>query len=239
MYIYWEIDDNTVASVSSSGTVTALKVGTATITASCGGKKAYCKVTIAPITNGAVDLDLPSGVKWATCNLGAATPEEAGFYYAWGEIEPKDDYYWYSYKWGNPFYDDPFIKYNDVDNLVVLQPEDNVVTIKMGGQWRIPTSDELQELKTCCTWTWTTINGVNGYQVSSKKTSSKSIFLPAADAIVGTGNSYMNLYGHYQSCNLGGIASQHACVLDFTAESVGFLMGYSRDNGIPIRLVRD
>lgn len=131
-----------------------------------------------------VDLALPSGTKWATCNVGANSPEESGDYYAWGEIEPKDVYEWNNYKWCTRSSKN-LTKYNTnsyngkVDSKTVLDAEDDVAHVKWGGSWRMPSDEELAELVSNCTWTWTTQNGTAGCLVTSK-TNSKSIFLPAA-----------------------------------------------------------
>ena len=130
----------------------------------------------------AVDLGL--SVKWATCNVGASSPEEYGDYFAWGETQPKDYYDWSTYKWCNGSYDTQ-TKYctnsshGVVDNKTVLEPEDDAATMNWGGSWRMPTNAELTELREQCTWAWTTQNGINGYKVISKK-NGNSIFLPVA-----------------------------------------------------------
>ena len=135
----------------------------------------------------AVDLGLPSGIKWALCNIGAEKPEDYGNYYAWGEVLSKENYSWKTYKYANGAYD-KLTKYCNkesygdngfTDNKTTLAPEDDAAHVNWGGSWRMPTDAEWQELKDNCTWTWTTQNGINGYQVASK-TNSNSIFLPAA-----------------------------------------------------------
>ena len=133
-------------------------------------------------------VDLGLSVKWATCNVGANKPEEYGDYYAWGETEPKDFYFWSTYKYCDGAYKS-LTKYTDSacgkdgfsDNKSVLDPEDDVAHVKWGGNWRIPTKDELEELRTKCTWTSTTLNGVKGYSVTSNVDgyTDRSIFLPA------------------------------------------------------------
>lgn len=133
-------------------------------------------------------VDLGLSVKWATCNVGANKPEEYGDYYAWGETEPKDFYFWDTYKYCDGTYNS-LTKYTDSaygkdgfsDNKSVLDPEDDVAHVKWGGNWRIPTKEELEELRTKCTWTSTTLNGVKGYSVTSNVDgyTDRSIFLPA------------------------------------------------------------
>ena len=131
-----------------------------------------------------VDLGLPSGTKWATCNVGATKPEEYGDYYAWGETEPKTTYDWSTYKWCNGDYDTQTkyctdSSYGTVDNKTVLELADDAARANWGGAWRMPTDAEWTELRENCTWTWTIKNGVNGYEVKSEA-NGNSIFLPAA-----------------------------------------------------------
>lgn len=134
-------------------------------------------------------VDLGLSVKWASFNLGATTPEEYGDYYAWGETEPKTDYTWASYRWCKGS-DKALTKYCSTasygyngftDNRTVLDPEDDAVTFMFGGNWRMPTYEEWNELKDNCTWEWTTINGVYGMMLTSNKIdyTDKWIFLPA------------------------------------------------------------
>ena len=163
----------------------------------------------APANVQAVDLGLPSGLKWASCNIGATAPEDYGDYYAWGETAPKTDYSWATYKHANGA-EDKLTKYctnatygNDgfTDNKTTLDPEDDAAHVNWGEDWRMPTDAEWWELRAQCTWTWTTQNGVNGYQVSSK-TNSNSIFLPAAGYRTVTELNYAGSYDDYWSSSL-------------------------------------
>ena len=166
----------------------------------------------------AIDLGLPSGVKWATCNVGASSPEEYGGYYAWGEIEEKDDYSWDTYRWCNGSYasmtkyctDDSF---GTVDNKILLDPEDDVAHVKWGGSWRMPIEAEQDELRNNCTWTWTTLNGVNGYEVTGPN--GNSIFLPAAGYRNGTEVYHRGYFGCYWSSLLGSNGGYNAFYLYF------------------------
>lgn len=149
---------------------------------SCGGSK---NGEATSPTNGHeyVDLGLSSGLKWATCNVGANNPWEYGGYYAWGETEEKSNYDWGTYKWCRGSYDN-MTKYCDnsdygrVDNKTILEPQDDVAHVKWGGSWRMPTIDEQRELLNECTWEWTELNGVSGYSVTGPN--GNSIFLPVA-----------------------------------------------------------
>ncbi|MBO5718598.1 MAG: InlB B-repeat-containing protein, partial [Bacteroidales bacterium] len=156
-----------------------------------------------------VDLGLPSGLKWATCNVGATTPDGYGDYFAWGETSPKNDYSWSTYKYCNGSYD-TMIKYctqssygynGFADNKTTLDLSDDAARVNWGGKWRMPTVAEQNELRNNCTWTWTTENGVNGCKVTSK-TNGNSIFLPAAGYRNGTSVYYVGSYGYYRSSSL-------------------------------------
>lgn len=132
----------------------------------------------------AIDLGLPSGLKWASCNVGASKPEEYGGYYAWGETEEKDYYDWSTYKWcnGDEYSLTKYCtnsSYGIVDNKTVLDPEDDVAHVKWGGDWRMPTVDEFDELFYNTTSEWISLNGVIGRKFTSK-TNGNSIFFPAA-----------------------------------------------------------
>ena len=137
----------------------------------------------------AVDLGLPSGLKWANYNVGAFFPEDCGGYYAWGEIEEKSSYGWHNYKWGDERIMTKYCtdsSYGTVDNKTVLDPEDDVAHVKFGGRWRMPTEPELEELVNGCDWEWTTINDIKGYRVTGPN--GNSIFFPR--------------YGHYYFSSL-------------------------------------
>lgn len=131
---------------------------------------------------GYVDLGLPSGNLWAECNLGASSPEAYGDYYAWGEVEPKQEYTYPNHKWykeGAP--SQGFTKYNNEDGKLTLEDEDDAVIQKLGNGWRTPTLADFRELtnQKLTTIKKTTLNGVAGYQITSKK-NGKSIFIPFA-----------------------------------------------------------
>lgn len=152
-------------------------------------------------------VDLGLSVKWATCNVGATTPEEYGYYFAWGEVEPKTTYDWSTYKYGTNY--DQLTKYCNnssygkggfTDNKTVLDPEDDAAAVNWGGAWRMPTKAEQDELHNNCTWTWTTQNGVNGYKVTGPN--GNSIFLPAAGLMFEGTLSYAGSDGNYWSSSL-------------------------------------
>jgi len=157
-----------------------------------------------------VDLGLPSGTLWATCNVGANAPEEYGDYFAWGEIEPKDTYNWATYKYCNgesnqltKYCDSASFGYNGfTDNLTALLPEDDAATANWGNGWRMPTLNEWNELFVNTTHTWTTQNGVKGCLFTASN--GNSLFLPAAG------------YRYYDALNLAGICGYYWLSLLYT-----------------------
>ena len=133
-----------------------------------------------------VDLGLPSGLLWATSNVGTFIPEGYGDYFAWGETTTKSTYNWITYQHCNASYntltkycDDSSYGYNGfTDNLTTLLPEDDAATANWGGNWRMPTKAEFEELYNNTTNEWTTLNGVNGMLFTAS--TGNSLFLPAA-----------------------------------------------------------
>ena len=155
-----------------------------------------------------VDLGLPSGLLWATCNVGSTTPEGYGDYFAWGETTPKETYNWSTYRYCNGDYN-KLTKYcnnaeygNDgfTDALTTLEASDDAATANWGSGWRMPTQTELNELKNSCTVTWVTYNGVNGRLFTGPN--GNSIFLPAAGYRNGSSFYYVGSLGTYWSSSL-------------------------------------
>ncbi len=167
-----------------------------------------------------VDLGLTSGTLWATCNVGATAPEQAGDYFAWGETTTKSDYSWSTYKYcnGSSSTQTKYCtksSYGTVDNKTTLEASDDAATANWGGAWRMPTYAEQTELRTECTWKWEKLNGVNGYRVTIKKDTSKSIFLPAAGVLRGTSLEDAGSHGRYWSSSLYESTPCYAYVLYF------------------------
>ena len=174
-------------------------------------------------------VDLGLSVKWATCNVGASKPEEYGDYFAWGETQPKNTYDWSTYKWCNGSYDTQTKyctknSYGTVDNKTQLELSDDAARANWGGSWRMPTHEEQEELRTQCTWTWTTQNGVYGYKVTSKKSgyTNKSIFLPAAGYRYFSSLYLAGSNGYYWSSSLDTDGPYGAYGLGFDSDDVGW-----------------
>ena len=181
-------------------------------------------------------------------NVGAESPEDAGDYFAWGETTSKTNYDWSTYKWCNGDLES-LTKYNlrismgSIDEKTELEESDDAADMNWGGIWRIPTDAEWTELLEQCTWTWTTINSVNGYKVTSNS-NSNSIFLPAAGLhIAGSEDPNSSLRhigreGHYWSRSLYKEFSGFAKSLTMYP-NVPNIYFASRDCGLSVRAVAD
>ena len=181
------------------------------------------------VCNGHEFVDLGLSVKWATCNI-AITSEKHGDYFAWGETSPRITSGWENYKWCNGTATS-MTKYchrssdGTVDNKTVLELSDDVARVNWGGNWRMPTKAEFEELKdeNNCTWEWTTQNEREGYKVTSK-INGNSIFFPAAGyRFYGELRRYGKV-GEYWSSSLStkysGYTSSSAYYLEFVSDRV-------------------
>ena len=192
---------------------------------------------------GYVDLGLPSGTLWATCNVGADTPEGYGDYFAWGETQPKDYYDWSTYQYCNGSYttmtkycDDSSYGYNGfTDNLTTLQPEDDAATANWGADWRMPTTMEWQELLENTTITWTTRNGVTGRLFTASN--GNSLFLPAASYYDGSSLIDAGVHGRYWSNSINEGNPYGAWNYGFGPDGYS-MYGYDRYCGQSVRAVR-
>lgn len=187
-----------------------------------------------------IDLGLPSGTKWACCNVGSSKPEDYGVYYAWGETNTKSTYDWRTYRWCKGS-SSTLTKYNTkssygtVDRKTQLDFADDAASANWHGSWRMPTLAELEELKDNCTYTWTTINGIIGGKFTSRS-NGRSIFLPAAGWRNSSSLEYSGEHGFYRSSSLYGRNPSGARSLEFF--SVGALTtSLSRDDGQSVRPV--
>lgn len=172
-----------------------------------------------------VDLGLPSGTLWATCNVGATKPTEYGDLFAWGETSTKETFTFENYKFFKPKgYDiEEITKYNTksryvtVDNKTVLDSQDDAVVVNWCGSWRMPTEEEMQELVDGCEWKWADNyegSGVAG-QIGKSKHNDNTIFFPAAGYGVADGREYKDRYGRSFSSSLSSGYPFSACSLCF------------------------
>ncbi|MCQ2111020.1 MAG: hypothetical protein MJY79_05965 [Bacteroidaceae bacterium] len=203
-------------------------------------------ITVTTLKFRCVDLGL--SVKWATVNVGAARPEEYGDYFAWGETEPKMEYSWATYKYCNGS-DDSMTKYCNksrygyngfTDSKTVLDPDDDAAHVNWGGSWRIPTAEEHDELRNTdnCSWVWTTLHGVAGYKVQSKKPgyTDNWIFLPAAGYHYEATQDHVGSIGHYWTSSFYTESPRREYDLSFSPSDVSRLRSY-RCDGLSIRPV--
>ena len=194
----------------------------------------------------AVDLGL--SVKWADCNIGASCPEDYGEYYAWGETEPKSSYRWETYKWCECSENNMMLtKYcvnseiGVADNRRILELTDDVAHVRLGGNWRMPTYDDWDNLLNGCSWTWTRNfhgTGISGYIITSRRSgyTDKSIFLPAAGYL--SGEVQCGPGGYYWAASLDSNNSDkaHFFLFDSSFRDRGT---YLRDYGMSVRPVSD
>ena len=197
-----------------------------------------------------VDLGLPSGILWASCNVGAMSPEEYGDYFAWGETEPKSVYNWSTYRYctvdGSGDLS-TLTKYNTsstygtVDNLTTLDSSDDAAAFRLGNGARTPTKEEWKELLVNTTMVWTTLNGVNGRMFTGSN--SNTIFLPAAGTRYESELDEVGSIGWYWSASLGTIYHPYYAWKFRLERSEVFIYedfyDYERYHGLPVRAVRD
>ena len=168
-------------------------------------------------------VDLGLSVKWATCNVGASKPEEYGDYFAWGETSTKEEYT-----------EENSLTYGKKMSDIAGNAQYDAARANWGGNWRLPTKAERNELTDKCTWKWTTQNGVKGYKVTGPN--GNSIFLPAAGNRNGSSLYYAGYYGGYWSSSPSGSYDYGAYGLDFNSDNHG--MSYNdRGNGQSVRPV--
>ncbi len=201
-----------------------------------------------------IDLGLPSGTLWATCNIGAENPEDYGLYFAWGETtgytqDTSDghSFNWASYKWCNGSndtqtkycYDGRYGNNGFTDTLAELEPEDDAAYVNWGSGWRTPSKEQFDELinSSYTTTTWTTQNGVNGYKITSKS-NSNSLFLPAAGFRDVTSLNFVGSRGSYWSRTLGTVDPVGGWNLRFDSGDIGTSSYSYRYWGQSVRPVR-
>lgn len=179
-------------------------------------------------TGKAVDLGLPSGLKWASCNVGANSPEEIGDYYAWGELEVKDEYNLSTYIHCNGTFDSCI---NLGDNISGTKYD--VAHVKWGGKWRMPTVDEIKELINECTLRWVTYRGVKCARFVGPN--GRSIYMPAGGYRYGSNLAGNGENGVYWT----GTAHQYVYMgntMEFT-QNDSYMTNYYRSLGFTIRPV--
>ena len=178
----------------------------------------------------AIDLGLPSGTKWACCNVGAAKPEDYGGYFAWGETSEKTNYDWSTYIHCNGSLSTCRNLGNDIAGT-----QYDVAHVKWGGAWVMPSFDQIKELLNNCTYTWTSINGVKGGKFTGKN--GGVIFLPAAGRRWDGGLYSAGSYGYYWSSTQRPSYSYYAYDLYFYSGYAYWYHYYYRHYGYAVRPV--
>ena len=184
----------------------------------------------------AVDLGL--SVKWANMNVGAEKDSGFGTYFAWGETKPKNYYSWGTYAWSKG--DSNFLlRYTATDKMVKLLPTDDAARTNLGGDWRMPTMAEFEELAdpNKCTWEWITKDGVNGYKVTGKKTGN-SIFLPITGFRFYAEAQFRGIKGYYWTSTLYSGNPFTAWCLEFDFSDVKVDIGNLSSNRFSGRCIR-
>ena len=188
-----------------------------------------------------VDLSLPSSTLWATCNVGADKPLDYGLYFQWGDTKgyTKDQvgkdkqFNWHSYKWYNDDGSIIFSKYTTTGESLDL--EDDAANANMGGDWHMPTPEQLYELHNNTTTAWTELDGVEGMTFTSKKDSSKFIFIPAAGSAWAGDTHISGVYGYVFSNMLSNREVRSGQYFCFTSKDAGIYSGDGRCIGLPVR----
>ena len=182
----------------------------------------------------AVDLGL--SVKWANMNVGAKKESGFGTYFAWGETQPKEYYSWKTYAWSRG--DSQFLtKYSTTDKRTQLALADDAARTNLGGEWRMPTVDEYEELIANCTWQWITKDGVNGYKITSKKTGN-SIFLPITGCRFYADIQLRGVSGIYWTSSLYTANPNKAWCLEFNVSDISVYYGNLSSNRFSGRCIR-
>ena len=179
-----------------------------------------------------VDLGLPSGVLWATCNVGASEPWESGLYFSWGNVEGHKNGSIYDFS-ATEYASTPGVK---LTTDIPADAEYDAARANFGGSWRIPTTAEFKELHDNCTSVWTMQNGIDGRRFTSR-INGNSVFFPAAGFYYDTSFNYNGTYGGYLSSSLN--SQTYAYGLFFGSGYVYPQDYSSRFIGYPVRAVLD
>ena len=190
-------------------------------------------------TSGGVEaVDLGLSVKWANMNVGAKKDSEFGSYFAWGEVRPKLYYSWdtYIFSRGNTKI---LYKYSVTDRKIQLVPADDAAHANMGGEWRMPTYEECEDLvdPEKCKWEWITKDGVNGYKVTGKKTGN-SIFLPITGFRFYEGIQFRAIKGIYWTSTLYQVNTNLAWCMEFDVSNIEVTFGKLSSNRFSGRCIR-
>ncbi len=233
--VAWYSLDPEVVTVQ-NGKVSMVSGGTTTVVAISGDKIAYCEVLVDATT--VVDLGL--SVKWADRNVGMDYPDSRIEYYAWGETETKEEFTLDNYKW---YVDKEFTKYNTregwgiVDNNLVMDIEDDVAHVRVGGKWRMPTKENFEELLENCVWEFAEVGGKNGCKVTGK--TGNSIFFPFDGGQDGNVPTGVDNTGYYWTTDLNSETPSCAVSVVIRSSTRKFYEKAPRNYGLSVRPVCD
>lgn len=188
--------------------------------------------------DGVEAVDLGLSVKWANMNVGAQKPSGYGTYFAWGETKPKDYYSWGTYIWSEK--NTQFLtKYSTLDKRSRLVPQDDAAHVNLGGDWRMPTVEEFDELVNPdnCTWEWITQDGINGYKVTGKRTGN-SIFLPITGFRYYGETQFRAINGIYWTSSLYTFNPNKVWCLEFDVTNIEVRYGNISSNRFSGRCIR-
>lgn len=194
------------------------------------------------IASEAIDLGLPSGIKWAATNMGTTLPEGSGSLFAWGEcyVKPYYDFTTYMHCKGTPKTLTKYCTnadYGTVDSKTRLESTDDAATTLWGEGWRMPTTDDINELIENCTWTFDSINGQRGFYIAGKN--GNKIFMPVAGTQYQEKLEYSNLRGYYWTSDIDPSGDMWAVGLFISRMKASLGDKYNRSSGRNIRPVHD
>ena len=229
--LFWTSSNVKVATVQ-DGLVTAVSEGEAVISAVArdgSNVRGECQVVVEA---GLMAVDLGLSVLWANVNVGADISSECGDYFAWGETASKSKYTWDSYDFGTEL---ALTKYTG-KGTSVLEADDDAARKNLKGNWRMPTVDEMNELRNQCSWSWSSRGGQNGFLVTAKN--GNSIFLPAAGSRLSSDDPKPGKEGVYWTSSLYSAVPSRAWLLSFSASEAKTTYSY-RCYGHSVRAVQD
>lgn len=252
--VTWSSSNDSIATVSSNGLVTAVGGGNANITVTTvdGGHTAQCAFNIIDPYGGHDYVEI-GGLKWATMNVGANSVTDYGLYFQWGDTQGytaaqvgsgsgKKYFGWVDYKYSdgtsNP-YASAMTKYNSTDGKTVLDASDDAVQAAWGGSWRMPTKAEFALLSAAVNTAWTSNynnSGVAGMICTDNTDSSKKLFFPAAGYFRNGNASFAGDYGWYWSRSLYDSSARDAYTLESQSSGAQWQSRYyNRYYGLPVR----
>ena len=235
-------DSNTISVAAALSRIQSAVSGLPTSGEKLAAIEQTLKTFMPKVINGHEYVEMGDGLKWATCNVGATTPEEYGDFFAWGETEKKDNYSFEKYKY---ITDKNYTKYNNSDKLTMLELADDAARANWGGTWRMPTDKELDWLRDNCTWKWTDNYGgigAKGVIVTSLVSgyAGNQLFFPAAGFQTNADKIDVGSKGNYWSSCLKPVSTEAKTEQAYNLRFYGSEISQStRFSGLSVRPVSD